>query len=229
MQDEHNSDSGIDAGDGNGVREDHGRDIFIDPDSLGGNQGRASPPSGENGGDSGTSFTDGYGPLGQFGRGRFPDGRSRKRSAHGARNGDNQSTGGTASPRAPRANSRVSASGIEFILISLHAGISSVIEKGYQDKIIPLEEDDAKRLSIAIANVSKYYPVLQQSGKVADHIALIGTAALIYGPMAMRLYMRDKEEKRQHALRKRGPSIVHPFPVPQQDIQTTGADFPPTG
>jgi hypothetical protein len=212
MSDEHTSDSGIDIALANEPSPNAGRDFFIDPDSVPGDTGGTRANAGDGSEDAGRTFADGFGAAGEFGRGRFPDGRSRKRSAYGSRAqpGAGSGTENVSENIRPRKASRsVNASGIEYILLSLHAGVSAVVEQGYEDKIIPLQEDDAKRLSVAIANVAKYYPELQTTGKIADHIALMIAAASIYGPITARLYMRSKEAKPKP---NKGPAVIYDFP-----------------
>lgn len=204
MSDEHAGDSGNDLEIGNNFSSAGNDDgsYIIDPDSIGSNQGtvRSVEPGNEQ--DSGAVFQDGYGPAGQYGKGRFPDGSSRKRHERGTRSaatGEAQVSEG----RKSRASRSVNATGIEHLLIAIHYGASALLESAYENKIIPLQQDQAKGLSTAIANVARYYPELQTSGKIADHLVLIGTAASIYFPMGYFLYTRIQDERKEKA-RPRG-------------------------
>ncbi len=206
-----------------------GRDTepsVIDPDSIGANVGARGSDGGDNSHRDGrrdtsgaANYGDGYGPLGKYGKGRFPDGRSRKRNAHGtgsgtgnAPNGEEKVSDGTKRTRRSKA---VDPHGIEVLLLGIHAGISSIAERGYSqdERIIPLGQDDARRLSVAIANVARHYPQLETTAKAWDHIQLATVAAGIYGPMFMMLAMRKAEERRN----ARQVNVMPFNAAPQQD------------
>lgn len=201
----------IDAGDiasdfGEPIKRDSGA-ILIDPDTIGRPIGYTSGSGGSDSGsgdagDDGSDFGDGYGSAGKYGKGRFPDGTSRKRIARGGdASGNGRSESGTqaVSSGAPRKgrSKPLDPHGVEVVLVSIHAGLSALLEKSIPDdeKVLLLAGEDAKRLAVAAANVARHYPSLELSGKVFDHYQLITVSASIYGPMAALLYLQRAERK----------------------------------
>ena len=96
-------------------------------------------------------------------------------------------------------------SGIEKLLLSLHAGMAAA----FHIPEINLEDSEAKGLADAMARVARHYPVLDKiSEKSIDHANLFVQIGGIYGTRFMAIRMRMQAEA---AKPTQTPQVVTPF------------------
>ena len=179
--------------DGDPIERD-GRELVFDVSEIGNTDDASSGSSG--GGSGGSRYNDGYGDAGAYGKGRFPDGRSRKKSPRGS--GAGQAGTETVSSRKPRSARKavsIDPSGIERILLAIHFGIAGIA----REPALALQPEQATLLGKAIADVARHYPQLETSQKIIDHGNLIICAASIYVPMAI-MVAQSRAQRRQEAM-----------------------------
>jgi hypothetical protein len=72
---------------------------------------------------------------------------------------------------------------------------------------LQLDEKEAQTLAKAIAEVEPYYPSVRgiMSGKIAAHVMLASTAAGIYAPRAVAIFVRMEKERKEKAPPPVGP------------------------
>lgn len=138
---------------------------FIDPDLARATAGGPSPGGSE--------------PASSAGTGGEPTGRGRGRP-RGSKN---------ARPSEVKQESSLNVNGIEKILYSLHAMGASL----FAIPELEITEDEARRISKAIAGVSEQYKVMIDPRRAAQ-IDLVRELGTIYGSRAIAFYLRKKAE-----------------------------------
>lgn len=188
------------AGDGNAEQVSG----FIDPDLARATAGTGSLAS-EPGEPAGSAATGGE-PAGR-GRGR-PKG-SRNKPGPG--------------PAQAKQESSLNVNGIEKILYSLHAMGASL----FAIPELEITEDEARRISKAIAGVSDQYKVMIDPRRAAQ-IDLVRELGTIYGSRAIAFYLRKKAEgaKPINAMPQRAPapSMTPRETSPQRPAPPAGVD-----
>lgn len=137
-------------------------------------------------------------------------------------------TKSAASPAQAKQESSLNVNGIEKILYSLHAMGASL----FAIPEMEITEDEARRISKAIAGVSDQYKVMIDPRRAAQ-IDLVRELGTIYGSRAVAYYLRKKAEKARpvNAAPQRAPqpqrAPAPPPPQPAMQPRETQPQRPP--
>lgn len=93
-----------------------------------------------------------------------------------------------------------------------------------------MDNEEAREISRAYADVAEYYPAMKLSGETAALMNFIGVLGMSYGSRVMLYRMRRKEERKsspKEPPQSSKPAPIHTTPVPENSFGPAPETKPP--